>query len=147
MELFANPPIIEAQFGVRFNSPISLDKVKAASSRLTKVYPDIKPRMQFQTSLKIGGDKSAPVHSVDQVGFQQQSIDSNQIVLLEKGYFAFCRLNKYPGWEEFRRSSEEAVNSVSDLIVEQKPNQIFSRYRSEERRVGKECRSRWSPYH
>ena len=26
------------------------------------------------------------------------------------------------------------------------PNQIDS-YRSEERRVGKECRSRWSPYH
>ena len=23
----------------------------------------------------------------------------------------------------------------------------FGRYRSEERRVGKECRSRWSPYH
>ena len=24
---------------------------------------------------------------------------------------------------------------------------LFSFYRSEERRVGKECRSRWSPYH
>ena len=24
---------------------------------------------------------------------------------------------------------------------------IFAVYRSEERRVGKECRSRWSPYH
>ena len=24
---------------------------------------------------------------------------------------------------------------------------LFSLYRSEERRVGKECRSRWSPYH
>src|SRR5574340_1802235 len=24
---------------------------------------------------------------------------------------------------------------------------IYDRYRSEERRVGKECRSRWSPYH
>ena len=24
---------------------------------------------------------------------------------------------------------------------------IFSQLRSEERRVGKECRSRWSPYH
>ena len=23
----------------------------------------------------------------------------------------------------------------------------FERFRSEERRVGKECRSRWSPYH
>ena len=26
-------------------------------------------------------------------------------------------------------------------------NQAFDRFRSEERRVGKECRSRWSPYH
>ena len=29
-------------------------------------------------------------------------------------------------------------------------NQLFDiieKYRSEERRVGKECRSRWSPYH
>ena len=25
--------------------------------------------------------------------------------------------------------------------------QLPARYRSEERRVGKECRSRWSPYH
>jgi flagellar biosynthesis chaperone FliJ len=25
--------------------------------------------------------------------------------------------------------------------------QEFNRFRSEERRVGKECRSRWSPYH
>ena len=24
---------------------------------------------------------------------------------------------------------------------------VFNNYRSEERRVGKECRSRWSPYH
>src|SRR6267142_4990948 len=24
---------------------------------------------------------------------------------------------------------------------------IFAKFRSEERRVGKECRSRWSPYH
>src|ERR1035437_1798752 len=26
-------------------------------------------------------------------------------------------------------------------------NQVMQHYRSEERRVGKECRSRWSPYH
>ena len=25
--------------------------------------------------------------------------------------------------------------------------QLYDEYRSEERRVGKECRSRWSPYH
>src|SRR5260370_8205275 len=28
-----------------------------------------------------------------------------------------------------------------------KPEYIFGHSRSEERRVGKECRSRWSPYH
>ena len=27
------------------------------------------------------------------------------------------------------------------------PDQLFHNNRSEERRVGKECRSRWSPYH
>ena len=26
-------------------------------------------------------------------------------------------------------------------------NDMLVKYRSEERRVGKECRSRWSPYH
>ena len=28
-----------------------------------------------------------------------------------------------------------------------KPGNVFIGVRSEERRVGKECRSRWSPYH
>ena len=32
-------------------------------------------------------------------------------------------------------------------ILRGKKKPIFTRSRSEERRVGKECRSRWSPYH
>ena len=32
-------------------------------------------------------------------------------------------------------------------FAQQKSQQIIDRSRSEERRVGKECRSRWSPYH
>ena len=34
---------------------------------------------------------------------------------------------------------------VKDINPRSKPD--YSRIRSEERRVGKECRSRWSPYH
>ena len=39
-----------------------------------------------------------------------------------------------------------------DLMVEEKKEETIEEpkvgvYRSEERRVGKECRSRWSPYH
>ena len=35
--------------------------------------------------------------------------------------------------------------SPSELVARVKAH--LARYRSEERRVGKECRSRWSPYH
>src|SRR5256885_2911115 len=49
--------------------------------------------------------------------------------------------------------SEITVHSVSQWLRIQPlshgllPSDQFSSLRSEERRVGKECRSRWSPYH
>ena len=40
--------------------------------------------------------------------------------------------------------SKKPVNGMKDIL----PAEMEIRdYRSEERRVGKECRSRWSPYH
>ena len=55
----------------------------------------------------------------------------------------------------FRGSTSESYGTPQ-LYVLTKPNQcslhcynleIIRFFRSEERRVGKECRSRWSPYH
>src|SRR2546430_9049988 len=45
--------------------------------------------------------------------------------------------------EAFQQHLEETENHISRL------DQVFETLgeRSEERRVGKECRSRWSPYH
>ena len=37
--------------------------------------------------------------------------------------------------------------TVKEYIQEKKPVTVKDSSRSEERRVGKECRSRWSPYH
>ena len=45
--------------------------------------------------------------------------------------------------------------AITKVLHEQNPNVAFTSFdqidkapeRSEERRVGKECRSRWSPYH
>src|SRR3712207_8820662 len=34
-----------------------------------------------------------------------------------------------------------------DALLQRQPHQLTAPLRSEERRVGKECRSRWSPYH
>ena len=39
------------------------------------------------------------------------------------------------------------IAGIIALLVALKRNKKESFYRSEERRVGKECRSRWSPYH
>ena len=36
---------------------------------------------------------------------------------------------------------------VSELDLDDAVQEVFVQLRSEERRVGKECRSRWSPYH
>ena len=43
---------------------------------------------------------------------------------------------------------QEQINFGHDVrIISKRQNLLYTNLRSEERRVGKECRSRWSPYH
>src|SRR5256885_13657188 len=42
---------------------------------------------------------------------------------------------------------DERILSDTDTLMAFGLDQLLSEQRSEERRVGKECRSRWSPYH
>src|SRR5574340_280193 len=49
-----------------------------------------------------------------------------------------------PGFEPFLRGPQATMYAVKPWTIRQYAG--FST-RSEERRVGKECRSRWSPYH
>src|SRR5256886_9150423 len=42
--------------------------------------------------------------------------------------------------------SVDQTGQIADRLAEEDPGHIRV-FRSEERRVGKECRSRWSPYH
>ena len=50
---------------------------------------------------------------------------------------------------ELEENMESAINSLIECMVtkgeDRKCHEVMKR--SEERRVGKECRSRWSPYH
>ena len=46
-----------------------------------------------------------------------------------------------------RKLLKPTVDAVSQAVRVRLPNGITRGFRSEERRVGKECRSRWSPYH
>src|SRR4029077_740724 len=44
-------------------------------------------------------------------------------------------------------SEMKAIHELQMWIAENLRNNLSVQMRSEERRVGKECRSRWSPYH
>src|SRR2546430_34507 len=52
-------------------------------------------------------------------------------------------------WRTYRGSEIRARRSTNEIPDEEKPGEVERSIttRSEERRVGKECRSRWSPYH
>ena len=48
---------------------------------------------------------------------------------------------------ECERRGGQALHVPTDVTDEAAVHELARRARSEERRVGKECRSRWSPYH
>src|SRR2546426_4313175 len=67
-------------------------------------------------------------------------------LFLRMGFFAFPTLPQFPNRGVNRMSMAGAF--MWDSVV--KPSSADGNVRSprsEERRVGKECRSRWSPYH
>src|SRR5256885_16399211 len=66
-----------------------------------------------------------------------------------KGYGYLLRDD--PAYAERARKFAGKCKDISEILCElpaqAKRNPLPLRIRSEERRVGKECRSRWSPYH
>ena len=75
--------------------------------------------------------------NIDVICIQETKANKEQVEinLLEKiGYHNYWFSAQKKGY---------SGNIISNRIL---AGQIFS-FRSEERRVGKECRSRWSPYH
>ena len=77
-------------------------------------------------------------------------ISRKEIGLLAVGavLFAVGLIIKLPPWEEFSLFLVSYVIIASDIVWKAIRNVFRGKvFRSEERRVGKECRSRWSPYH
>ena len=58
-----------------------------------------------------------------------------------------CALPIWDGWRERVVDVREVDRLREKEEEEEKAKKKAAASRSEERRVGKECRSRWSPYH
>ena len=85
------------------------------------------------------------------IGGEPQEVDPGELATADPAALAAAVLA-----EEAKRQKEQAERSAEvilpdDLLpgvgVAQQSLRTTLRERSEERRVGKECRSRWSPYH
>ena len=58
--------------------------------------------------------------------------------------------NKYDGYDSYRKAiktNKELMDQFVNYLTINVSEFYRNPARSEERRVGKECRSRWSPYH
>ena len=64
-----------------------------------------------------------------------------KILLLYKNY-----KHRYDGWV-LPKGTVEAGEEYKETALREVKEETNVAARSEERRVGKECRSRWSPYH
>ena len=62
-----------------------------------------------------------------------------------------CLACGFPFWEQLTPEEQEFLCRTTRPVKYKKGERVHSPVencvRSEERRVGKECRSRWSPYH
>src|ERR1039458_10677621 len=81
-----------------------------------------------------------------------QGIGSLDIIVFGETWFVVITIDRLERGADFLRRNQRAQSSgiceiLADQLIDQtsRPGLILGR--SEERRVGKECRSRWSPYH
>ena len=70
-----------------------------------------------------------------------------QIVESGDSVYKVITLDDIIGNKENKKQEEKSPDKSTDSLVPLGMREIKLEDRSEERRVGKECRSRWSPYH
>ena len=79
-----------------------------------------------------------------QLGFSAAAVMDTKNLVFKPEYRVFCEENRCGNYDRNPACPPES-GSVEEM--KEKALSYNKTLRSEERRVGKECRSRWSPYH
>jgi len=170
-------PSSEFTFGRSLNLGIQEatgELIVIASAHVYPVYPDwleslLRPFEDKNVALTYGKQRGP-----DSAKFSEQQIYQHWYPDISQWHqaTAFCnnanaairknlwQLNPYDetltgledlAWGKWAKEQGYAIAYMAEAEIihvhNETPKGIFNRYRSEERRVGKECRSRWSPYH
>ena len=82
--------------------------------------------------------------------YQERFLEENDLVIAIKAEAPADPLELVELLAEFliaEANLEAQTTETTEDSASSRKGSLRYRYRSEERRVGKECRSRWSPYH
>src|SRR5256885_11970847 len=112
--------------------PLSLRLSSLLSKRLNRLFFFFSSRRRHT---RLQGDWSSDVCSSDLIA----AFDIG--LLVQKGSLFATR----PSIAGYAVTRQDLLRMADEMLALVKGGKIVSR--SEERRVGKECRSRWSPYH
>ena len=116
--------------------PGNMNNIMKQAQKMQKQMEEAQKALEEQeiTAKAGGGAVEVTVsgkHEVTKVKLSEEVVDPDDIEMLEDLIMA---------------ATNEAMRQV-DEATQKSMSQITGGLRSEERRVGKECRSRWSPYH
>ena len=105
-------------------------------------------RSWFQNFCKnsVYGQGELRVSVLEMVPTYSGTMDFLEDALIETERQTSCRSHQHPQWnKDITNTLKSILNKGISFPMSKTDLQLP--FRSEERRVGKECRSRWSPYH
>ena len=79
----------------------------------------------------------------DEIEKAHPEVHNMLLQIMEEGHLSDAKGHKV----DFRNAIIVMTSNIGADVIKRQSNLGFALKRSEERRVGKECRSRWSPYH
>ena len=125
-----------------------------AGGRGTRFWPRSRKRSAKQV-LAFGGERTLIQQTVDRL---RPVVPPERVWIITNDFLRDEIVRQLPEVpkaqiiaEPAQRNTAPAIGLVAQVLEQQDPDAVMGVFRSEERRVGKECvnpcRSRWSPYH